>query len=169
LSAPEGSDPNAGGGSLGFRVIGAFKIVCALLFVGVGVGVFKLVNKDLDEALPNVVALLGLDPENHYLHGAIARVSGIAPSRLKLIGVGTFLYAALYLVEGVGLILEKRWAGYLTVVATGLLVPLEGYEVVKKPTGLRLGVLVLNLALVAYVAWRLRQERRQSPAEGVTS
>ena len=53
--------------------------------------------------------------------------------------------------------LRRRWAEYLTVVATGSLLPLELYEVARKFSVLRVGVLAINLAIVAYVIARLRR------------
>ena len=153
-------------GPVGLRVIGGFKVVCAILFVVAGVGVLKLVNRDVGDTLHHAVAVLRLDPENRYIDEAVSKASGISAGKLQALGLITFGYAALYLVEGVGLILQRRWAGYLTVIATASLVPLEGYEIYRKPTPLKVAVLVVNLAMVAYVAWKLRQEIREERAGG---
>ncbi len=74
------------------------------------------------------------------------------------------LYGLLELVEGTGLWLDKLWAEYLTVVATSLLVPLEIYELVRKPTLLKAAGISVNVAIVAYLAWRLRERVRASKA-----
>ena len=151
-------------GAVGLRIIGALKLAFAVLFVVAGVGVLKLVNRDVGEALHHAVAVLRLDPENRYIDQAVEKVSGISAKKLQALGLITFGYAALYLVEGVGLILRRRWAGYLTVIATASLVPLEGYEIYRKPTPLKVAVLVVNLAMVAYVARKLREEIRAERA-----
>ena len=59
--------------------------------------------------------------------------------------------------EGVGLWQRRRWAEYLTVVATSLLVPLEVYELVHHATLLKVGGLVVNLLIVAYLIHVLRR------------
>jgi uncharacterized membrane protein (DUF2068 family) len=77
------------------------------------------------------------------------------------------VYAALLLTEGCGLLLRRRWAEYLTVVATGALVPLEVYEIARHRTWTRLAVLVVNIAIVWYLIARLRgraEETRRPPA-----
>jgi uncharacterized membrane protein (DUF2068 family) len=61
------------------------------------------------------------------------------------------------LVEGIGLWLEFTWAAYLTVVSTSLLLPFELYEVVEQVSILRIGVLLLNLAIVAYLVSQLKR------------
>jgi uncharacterized membrane protein (DUF2068 family) len=147
-------------GLLGFRVIGAFKLLSAVLLAAMGVGIFKVVNRDLGEVLNNLALSFRLDPGNHFIHSIIANVSGIDRAHLHALGVGTFFYAIVHVIEGVGLLLKRRWAGYVTVFVTSSLLPFEGYEVFRKADALRVGALILNLAIVVYVIIMLRLERR---------
>ena len=73
-----------------------------------------------------------------------------------LLALGIIVYAVLEGTEGIGLYLKRRWAEYLTVVATGLLIPFEVWEVIHRQTLLRVGGLLLNIAVVAYLAYRKR-------------
>jgi uncharacterized membrane protein (DUF2068 family) len=150
----------AGQGYLGFRIIGAFKLASGLLFLAVGIGLFRLFKKDLGQSLMHAISLLRLDPENHFIHTALSWVSGLDRKHLRAIEAGTFFYAILHLIEGTGLLLRRRWAGYLTVIITGSLIPLEGYELIKKVNSAKLAVLVVNVGIVVYLVWRLRQEKR---------
>ena len=77
-------------------------------------------------------------------------------SHLTTLGVVLVLYACLEGAEGIGLALHKRWAEYLTVLGTGLLIPYEVYEVLRRPTLFRVAALLLNVAVVAYLAYRKR-------------
>ena len=72
---------------------------------------------------------------------------------LALVIIG---YALIELTEGIGLAMRRRWAEYLIVFATGLLIPYEAWEVVHKGTLLRVAGLALNIAIVAYLAYRKR-------------
>jgi uncharacterized membrane protein (DUF2068 family) len=60
--------------------------------------------------------------------------------------------------EGVGLWLLKRWAEWFTVILTASLLPLEAYELHQHPTIAKILILMLNLAIVAYLAWRIRSD-----------
>ncbi len=142
-------------------LIGGFKFACGLLLVLLGVGLFRHAHDDPAEEAAHIVSALKLDPENYYIHTAIEKVSGIKPKQLRAIGAGTFLYALMYLVEGGGLLLRKHWAEYLTVVATGLFIPLEMYEAVKRPNPPRVGLLVINVAIVAYLIYQLMRSDRE--------
>ncbi len=77
-------------------------------------------------------------------------------SHINLVAVSAIAYAALEGTEGVGLAMRRRWAEYLTVIATGILIPYEFYEVVTHPSLLKVGALLLNLAVVGYLAYRKR-------------
>ena len=90
---------------------------------------------------------------------------GSTASTSTLIEAGTFFYALLHIVEGTGLILERDWAGYLTVIATSALVPFECYEILQKVNPLKILVLIVNLGFVVYVVVKLRQEHRERRAQ----
>ena len=77
-------------------------------------------------------------------------------NHVTIIAVSGMLYAALEATEGVGLAMRRRWAEYLTVIATGTLIPYEAYQVVRHPTLFKVGALLLNLAVVGCLAYRKR-------------
>ena len=77
-------------------------------------------------------------------------------SHTTLLALGAIVYALLEGTEGVGLAMRRRWAEYLTVIATGILIPYEAYEVIHKVTLFKIGALLLNVAVVGYLAYRKR-------------
>jgi uncharacterized membrane protein (DUF2068 family) len=100
---------------------------------------------------------LELDPRSGFLHRIVEHLHRLTSSEVKIIGVAALGYGVLELVEGVGLWLDRLWAEYLTVIATSLLVPLEIYELVRKPSLLKAGGIVVNVLIVLYLARRLRK------------
>jgi len=77
-------------------------------------------------------------------------------THINVLAIGAITYALLEGTEGVGLAMRRRWAEYLTVIATGILIPYEAYEVVHHVTLFKVGALLLNLAVVGYLAYRKR-------------
>jgi len=87
---------------------------------------------------------------------ALARTTHVTPRRIHELGIGAFVYAALFLAEGIGLWSLKRWGEWVTVLITGSLLPLEIYELWHRLTLPRAAVFVLNAAIVWYLVVRLR-------------
>src|SRR3954447_23443227 len=77
-------------------------------------------------------------------------------SKLRLAGVGIAAYALLEGAEAVGLWWQKRWAEYLTFIATVALLPLEIYELSHKVTPFKVIALIVNLAIVVYLLFAKR-------------
>ncbi len=77
-------------------------------------------------------------------------------THVNVLAIGAIAYALLEGTEGVGLAMRRRWAEYLTVIATGVLIPYEAYEVIHRVTLFKVGALLLNVAVVGYLAYRKR-------------
>ena len=71
-------------------------------------------------------------------------------------------YAAIFLTEGIGLWYEMSWAAYLAVNSTSFFIPFEVYELLDRITVLRMGILLLNLAIVAYLIRELKRHTLRS-------
>ena len=134
-------------------------MIKAALLIALGIGAIKLLHRDLAETLNDCIDLLRVDPDNRIIHWILNKLLAISPNQLKAASVGTFIYAAVLLTEGIGLLLRKRWAEYLTIVATSGLIPVELYEIARHVTVSRIGVLAVNLAIVAYLIWEVRRSR----------
>jgi uncharacterized membrane protein (DUF2068 family) len=143
------------------RLIALFKLLKAALLIAVGVGALKLLHKDVAGAVEHWVELLRLDPNNHYIDIALEKASNLRPDEIKQLGLGSMLYAGLFLTEGIGLWLEKRWAEWLTVVITSSLIPIEIYEIYRHPTAIKTAALLINIAIVAYLLYRIRGKSRR--------
>ena len=83
-----------------------------------------------------------------------------SPDRIELAAIATFAYAALFIVEGIGLWMQKDWAEYLTIIATTSFIPFEVWEIVKKATALRVALVISNIAIVIFLILRLTREHR---------
>ena len=146
------------------RLVAVFKLLKAALLIVAGIGILKLMHTDVAGELYRWIVMLGLDPGSRYVNDAIQKVTDLSPDKIKELGLGSFLYAALFLTEGIGLWLLKHWAEWFTVISTSSLVPLEIYEIHRRPTAIRIIVLVINLAVVGYLLYRIRQESHDARA-----
>ena len=146
-------------------LIGAFKLLKAGVLFAAAYAVHYLRHTDVERTLTTWARVIHFDPESIYMHRLISGATGIPPERLHHTGVGLFVYAVLFFTEGSGLLLRKRWAEYVTVVTTSLLLPLEVYELFHpEHRGVKVGILIGNLAILAYLVWNLARTRRQDGA-----
>lgn len=151
----------------GLLLIGLFKLSKAILSVALGVGALKLLHHDIASVVLHISDVLKIDPESRLVGFLMTKADLIGAPQLKHFSVLTFTYAGLCLIEGTGLMLEKRWAEYFTLTLTILALPWECFELYREFTIPRITLLVVNLAVLAYLAWLLRREfgrRQPSPA-----
>lgn len=141
-------------------LIALFRLVKAAALIVAGIGMLRLLHRDVAETVTRWIEALRLDPGNHYIHSVLSRVFRVTHAQLRALSAGSFLYAALFTTEGVGLLLRKHWAEYLTIVSTALFIPLEVWEVWQRFTWLRLAFLLINAAIVWYLIRRVQRGHR---------
>jgi uncharacterized membrane protein (DUF2068 family) len=139
------------------RVIALFKLVKAVLLIIVGIGVLKLLHRDVAQVIEHWINLLQVDPGNRYIQNILRQLWFVDDRKLREISAGTFCYAALFLIEGTGLLLRKRWAEYFTIAVTASFLPFEIYEMVHEPSVVKAAVIITNIAIVVYLSIRVRK------------
>jgi uncharacterized membrane protein (DUF2068 family) len=136
------------------RIIGVFKLFKAAALVAFAL---SLLDDNLRHHMRGIARAVGVDPD-HYLADAIAMLRSLnRPHRLE-IGLAVMMYASLFTVEGIGLILRRVWAEYVTVIITTSFIPVEIYELVVKKSWLKGAVVAVNVAAIIYLLWRLRRD-----------
>ncbi|MHA7961931.1 DUF2127 domain-containing protein [Streptomyces sp. L500] len=93
---------------------------------------------------------------NHGLLKDLDRAFAAHAATLWLVGLVLAAYAVLEGVEAVGLWYAKRWAEYLTFVATSVLLVPEVYELTGRISATKVLTLVINLAVVLYLLFAKR-------------
>ena len=147
------------------RAIAVFKLLKAVTLIGVGIGALHLTNaNNAVDTVAQLAEKIGFNPGAHYLDLALGKIANLPPKAFKDLGIGSFIYAALFLTEGIGLWLTKPWAEWFTTIITGSLVPLEIFEIHHHPTVTKVVVLLINIAIVVYLVLRIRRERSTSNA-----
>ncbi len=144
-------------GDLWILLIGLFKFVKGISLLVLGFGLLRLLHRDVAAVAEHWIEVLRVDPENRHIHRLLLRIFNVTPKQLKELSAGTFIYAAIFLTEGTGLLARKHWAEYMTLISTGLFIPLEGYEIYRHFTMLKLAVTAVNALIVWYLAVRIKR------------
>ena len=135
----------------GLLTIAIFKWCNAVLLCVVAFGLLKLLHRDVSEVAENFLSSLRVDSDNEFLGMILNKLSLLDDPKLKTASAISLGYGALFTVEGFGLYFEKRWAEYLTIVATALFLPVEVYELFQKVDALKISLLVINLLILAFL------------------
>ena len=131
--------------------IAAFKLAKALLLYSVGFGFLRLLNPAIEARLVHWAHSLAWSYDRGIMQKALSLITGMDANHLRLFGVGAFAAGILFTVEGIGLWLAKRWAEYLTLLATMSLLPVEVFELSRKFSIARVSALGLNVLIVIYL------------------
>ena len=131
-----------------------------VLLIGIALMHLKNSQESLEVQLQKSLPLLkpfadqiGWDINNSRVIHILDLFVNAAPHTLWIIAIALSGYGALQLTECVGLWKQKRWAEYLTVVATSAFIPIEVYELLHTVTFLKAGALVINIAAVIWLLW----------------
>jgi len=138
-------------------LIALFKLIKGILLLAVGIGALKLLHRDIAQTVAHWVDILRVDPDNRLIHRLLTRILSVTPAQLRAASGGTFVYAGLLLTEGLGLLFRKRWAEYFTIITTAGLIPIEVYELSRRVSTAKVAVLIINVAIVAYLVRRVRK------------
>jgi len=141
------------------QAIAVFKFVKAILFVLAALGAFGLMQRSVAEQARDWGSALAFTSGQHLVRTVVTFLTGLSRAKIGALGLGALFYAVLFTTEGIGLWRERRWAEYLTVIATGSLIPFEIWEIAHRPTPLRFATFAVNVAVVIYLVFRLRRPR----------
>jgi uncharacterized membrane protein (DUF2068 family) len=145
---------------VGLTLIAIFKLTKGLILFVAGIGAAMLLHNGIQTTLEHWVRTLWVGRESRLVEELIDKVSSVDVSKLKLAEEGTFVYAALLLTEGTGLLLRRHWAEYLTIVITASFIPFELYVMMRRFSVERAIILIINIAVVIYLVRKVRRDRR---------
>jgi DNA end-binding protein Ku len=144
------------------RLIAIDRAIHSVLFAALAVLLFLLetnlgsLRTDAQRLIANLTANTGQGASQGTIDRWLHDILGIQKHTLLILLFTAIAYAVVEGVEAVGLWREKRWAEYLTAIATAGFLPFEVHELTKKVTVLRIGALVVNVAILAWLVWRKR-------------
>jgi uncharacterized membrane protein (DUF2068 family) len=137
--------------------IAAERTFRAVVLLGVGIALVSHPHANWASDVARLAQHLGLDPKDNWVQRVINDVAKIHAHQDLVFGLAAIGYGVLEGVEAYGLFKRRRWGEWLTVVATSLLFIPEIWELTKSATLLKVGAVVLNVAVVLYLLWRLRR------------
>lgn len=144
----------------GLRLVALFEALKGAVVLLAGCGVLTLIHKNLHNVAVQLVQVLHLNPARHYPTIFIDAVNRVTDLQLWLLALSALIYSAVRLVEAYGLWLQQKWAQWFGFLSGAVYLPVEIFEIWRKPTWPRIIVLLVNLGVVWYLAKALRRSKR---------
>ena len=143
--------------------IAAERFFRGIILAAAGLFVVTHLHRQWGLDVRHLAERLDLNTAGHLIHGLIRRAGALTVHQVLVIGIVAVGYGLIEMVEGIGLWRRQRWAEYLTIIVTSLLIPVEIYELAEHASLLKVGGLLVNIAIVLYL---LRVLKRHSPRAG---
>ena len=163
-TAPGDGSKVHGENSRGLLVVGLFKLSKAVFFGALAAGALKLVHQNVGDLALRAVDILKIDPEGRLASLVMDKADMISSHHLRQAGMLSFAYACVCVVEGIGLMMQKEWAEYFTIVLTASALPWESYEMYRDFSWFKVGLMVLNVLVLLYLLWLVRRMRLRQAA-----
>jgi len=152
----------------GLRGVALFEAGKGALAIVASIWVLTLRHKDMKEVAEKLLAFLHrvfhLHPDGRIYQSLQRSVGGLTQGWLQVIAGLIVFYALVRFVEAAGLWLEKEWAEWFALVTGAAYIPFEVYQLFHHPNRFKWGVLAVNMLIVAYLAWLLRDSSRRRRA-----
>lgn len=129
-----------------------------------------LVHKDVWLYAESLLALLHINTDRRSAQMFLDFADNVTDARLWAAARLAFAYAALRFTEAYGLWRCRTWAEWVALISGALLLPLEVRELMRGVTLLRSAVFIGNLAVVFFMLYVIRTNRRerQLASAGIT-
>ena len=144
---------------LGVRAIAVFEAFKGFIGLIAGFGILSLMHRDIAEFAEDLVGFLHLNSEGRIAHRVVETVTKLDSTNIKWFFILALAYAAVRFIEAYGLWRLRAWGEWMGIISGLLYVPLEIYELISKPTFVRAGILIFNLAVVAYLYYFRKEQK----------
>jgi uncharacterized membrane protein (DUF2068 family) len=150
----------------GLRAVASIEFLKGLAGVGAAIGLLVLRHKDIWDIAENTLEFFHIDTDRHFAQVLLDFADQVTSGQLTTLAALAFVYSGLRFLEAYGLWRTRVWAEWLAILSGLVYIPLEIRALLHQSTPFRWGALILNIALVGYVAYvrtleihRCRKER----------
>jgi len=154
--------------TLGLRLIVVDRVVKVVVLLGAGLALL-IANDWLHQAALAWQEQLNLQPQRGFFRSVVETAAvrfGLLPNSTRvLVAFAALLYAALEIVEALGIWFRRRWAEYLVLLATAIPLPFEAEALARHPTLFKSGAFLVNATICVYLVWRKRLFLERPPAD----
>ncbi len=148
----------------GLRAVAGFEALKGVLVILLLIALIAVHNR-IEDYTEDLLYHLHIDFDHRFAQSILKAASGINGTRLWTLGLAATVYAAVRFVEAWGLWHRRVWAEWFALLSGALYLPFELLKVAERATWEHVGVLAVNVVIVAYMLYiRVREMRDKSAA-----
>jgi uncharacterized membrane protein (DUF2068 family) len=154
----------------GLRTVSILEASKGLLVLLVAFGFAEIIHLhiDLEDAAQNLLTFLQIDPDRRISHALMHAAGRMMDANLVAVLAIAVVYSSLRFIESYGLWRQRVWAEWLAIVSGAIYLPLELYNLIRRPSAFHWVILLINIAIVVYIAW-VRWDEIKSRQRGPVS
>ena len=141
------------------RGIASFELTKGLIVLFAAFAVLFLVGRDPWDVADGLLHILHISPDHHFAQAFLNWADTLTDAKLWAVAAGASAYSTLRFAEAYGLWYARAWAEWIALVSGAIYVPFEIYKLMHTQSVLHISILIINLAIVIYMAYLLRTGR----------
>lgn len=146
--------------NVGTRAVALIEAIKGFLVLLAGSGLLFLIHHDVGRFAAGLVRHSHLNPASHYPRIFIKAAAATTDKRLWFLAAAALLYATVRFIEAYGLWHCRNWAEIFAIGTGAIYLPIECYEIVQRVSAVRITALVMNVLVVALLAYeRMRKAK----------
>ena len=145
--------------ALGLRTVALFEAAKGSLVLLAGFGLLTLIHHNVHALAAHVLERMHLNPAHHFPRIFLDAADRVNDGNLWLLAALALTYSIARAIEAYGLWRERVWAEWFALASGAVYVPFEVYELTRGVTFLKLAALLINVGVIAYMAFALRYSR----------
>jgi len=147
----------------GLRLIASIEMLKGTLVVLGTLALLRIVHRDVGEIAAALLDKFHVPPGASLATYVLQGADAVTPEKIKTLIGFAIVYSTIRFVEGYGLWLARVWAEWFAIISGTVYLPFEIFELIRRPNLLHLIVLLINVAIVVYMASLRLRSKRHSP------
>jgi uncharacterized membrane protein (DUF2068 family) len=136
---------------LGLRTVAVIEATKGALVLFLGLGLFSLIHKDLDDVAEHLTDMLRVNPDGKLSNLFFKAADRLTDKTLLVLAIGAMMYSTVRFVEAYGLWHEREWAEWFALLSGCLYLPWEMLSIIRHPHPFKWVLLAINLLVVLYM------------------
>jgi uncharacterized membrane protein (DUF2068 family) len=156
----------------GLRTVAMIEAVKGVLMLVAGLAFVEVLRHgvDLEGAALNLLVLMHVNPDRHLSHALLHLAERLSDAKVLNVFAVVVFYSSLRFLESYGLWRQKVWAEWLAIASGAIYLPFELKALILHPTPFHWAILLINIAIVVYIAWvrwdEIKERGRREPGAG---